>query len=155
MAKELFNQPTVSTIGDDDRFAFGEPGQTGGHNVLWSEFKTILKALLGHDLGFALSDETSDLTTDNDAEIEIIRAQTIESITLYVNTAPTGSSVICEIYKDTTLIETITLPASNTTVTVANTTSLDVGDRLKANITQVGSTVAGTGAKIGVKTKLS
>ena len=119
-----------------------------------------LKIALGisnpvYDFGFALSDEESDLTTDNESQDEIIRAQTLESITFFVNTAPAGSSIICEVYKNAGLIETITLTAGSTTVTVANTEALIVGDRVRATITQVGSTTAGAGAKINFKSNLT
>lgn len=108
-----------------------------------------------YDLGFAMSDEDSDLTTDNKGERECVRAQTLESLTLYLNEAPAGSSLVCEVYKNTTLIQTITIPAASLTVTVANTTSFAVGDRIKGIITQVGTTTPGKGAKLEPKSKLA
>lgn len=112
-----------------------------------------------YDLSFALSDEITDITTDNDGEIEVIRTQTIESITFAVNTAPTGSPILVDVLKNgsTILTGSITLPIGSKTVTVAspqiNNIGLSVGDRLKADITQIGATVAGAGAKIYFKTK--
>ncbi len=112
------------------------------------------------DLSFALSDETSDLTTDNDAEIEVRREQTLVSITLAVNVAPTGSSILCDVKKNGVSILTtpIELPAASTTVTITPpqiaTTTLAVGDRLKADIIQIGATVPGAGGKIYPLTEL-
>ena len=108
-----------------------------------------------HDLGFALSDETSDLTTDNDAEIQIIRNQRIENITIAVNTAPVGSAIVVDVKRNAATFNTVTLPAGSTTVTVSESEPLAVGDRLSADITQVGSTTAGAGAKIYFNTKLT
>jgi len=47
MPKELFNQTpiTTPTVPDDnDRVAFGQPSVAGGKNMLWSYFKTVVKA---------------------------------------------------------------------------------------------------------------
>lgn len=113
------------------------------------------------DLSFALSDETSDLTTDNDGEIEVRRAQTLVSITFAVNVAPTGSSILCDVKKNGVSILTtpIELTATSLTVTITApqiaTTALAVGDRLKADITQIGATIPGAGAKIYPLTELT
>ncbi len=113
-----------------------------------------------YDLSFALSDETSDLTTDNDSKIRVIRDQTIESITFAVNTAPVGSSTLVDVLLNGTTILTvpITLPSGQGTVTITppqiDFIYLASGDELWADITQIGSTTAGTGAKIYFKTTL-
>lgn len=111
------------------------------------------------DISFALSDETSDLTTDNDGSIEIVRAQTISAIIFSVNTAPSGSSILVDVQKNGTSIlnNSITLTDGSTTVTSVDLSdkALAVGDRITADITQVGATTPGTGAKIYFKTTLS
>ncbi len=112
------------------------------------------------DLSFALSDETSDLTTDNDGSVNSIRIQNIESITFAVNVAPVGSSILVDVLKNGTTILTgaITLPASSKIVTITSPqiadTAIVVDDILKADITQIGASTAGAGAKIYFKTIL-
>ena len=45
MPKELFNQPLIIVEPDaNDRTAFGQPSVVGGKNMVWSVFKTIVKA---------------------------------------------------------------------------------------------------------------
>lgn len=114
-----------------------------------------------YDFSFALSDESSDLTTDNDSQVDVIRAQKIESITFAVNVAPTGSDILVDVLKNgsTVLTGPITLPAASDSVTIIAPqiidTILSVGDEIKADITQIGATTAGQGAKIYFKTTLS
>lgn len=43
MPKELFNQTTKSSVGDTDRVAVGVPDQTGCDNVLFSDFKDLIR----------------------------------------------------------------------------------------------------------------
>jgi len=48
MPKELFNQTLITTPtlpDDNDRIAFGQPSVSGGKNMLWSYFKTLVQAI--------------------------------------------------------------------------------------------------------------
>jgi hypothetical protein len=111
------------------------------------------------DISFALSDETSDLTTDNDASIEVIRKQKISSITFSVNTAPEGSSILVDVKKNGSSIlnSSIELTDGSTSVSITDFSDadLEVGNIVTADITQIGATTAGAGAKIYLKTTLS
>lgn len=129
-------------------------------NVGAAVWEWLNEKFVDYDLSFAISDETSDLTTDNDGSIKAIRAQTIQSITFAVNTAPTGSSMSVDVLKNGTTILTtpISLAASSVSVTITspqiNVIGIAGGDIIKAVITQVGATIAGAGAKIYFKTEL-
>jgi hypothetical protein len=80
-------------------------------------------------------------------------AATIVGVSLAVSTAPTGSSIICDVNKNGTTIfttqanrPTILAGAFNTAteVTNMNITSIAAGDYLTLDIDQVGSTVSGS-----------
>ena len=79
-------------------------------------------------------------------------SRTISKVSIQVGTAPTGASLIVTVLKNGSSIGTITITAGNTT---AYSTSLSPntfadGDRLTFNVTQIGSSVAGSnlGARV-------
>jgi hypothetical protein len=50
MPQELFNQDLINSPSEpdnSDRIAFGQPGVTGGKNVLWSRLKQLLQGAIG------------------------------------------------------------------------------------------------------------
>lgn len=87
------------------------------------------------------------------------RPLTITGVRATVGTAPTGSAVTVDVQRNGTSLWT--LPASRPTIAAATTTSgsiaptagatLAAGDRLTANITQVGSTTPGSDLTIQVQ----
>lgn len=108
-----------------------------------------------YDTAIALSDETTDLSVDNDANFPVAsRAEQITGFLFSVNTAPAGSSILVDILKNGTTILSaqIELVAGSTYVQITDSvitdTAIAVGDLLRAEIVQVGATTAGAGAKI-------
>jgi len=109
---------------------------------------------------FAASDEVTPLIADPSqaAYTDYMAVPiTVNSVMINVNTAPTGDKIIVDIKKNGTTIFTtpISIDATeNTSLTasvpyvLAGTITFAVGDKIEAFITQVGSTVAGSGLKI-------
>ncbi len=109
---------------------------------------------------FACGDETSDLTVGNVVNIEFPRVlNNITGIDFTVTTAPTGAPIVMDVLLNGTSVfsgaprPTIDI---NTTSTVNSSVSyflssslftINQGDVLSVNITQVGSTVKGTALK--------
>jgi hypothetical protein len=108
-------------------------------------------------IGFAASDETTDLEVGDEAIIfRMPFAMTLTDVIITVNTAPTGSTFIADIEENGVSIFS-TLPSidigEETSQTAAvppvlSDTSMAVTSELTVNIDQVGSTAAGTGFKI-------
>lgn len=105
----------------------------------------------------ALSDETSNLTTGQKLAFRVVGARTLTSIRLSVGTAPTGSTVIVDVKTNGTTIFTTKLSidaSEKTSVTAASafaftgTPTFADDDEVTCHIDQIGSTVAGAGAKI-------
>lgn len=103
------------------------------------------------------SDEITSLTTG--AAKTTFRApfaMTVSSVRASVNTAPTGSTLICDIKKNgvSMLSTLLSIDATEkTSVTAAtpavlSSTSIASDDEITIDITQVGSTVAGKGLKV-------
>lgn len=88
-------------------------------------------------------------------------AATILGVTAAVNTAPTGSSLICDVNKNGTTIFTTqanrpTIAASGTATTTEPTpdvTAMATGDYLTVDIDQIGSSVAGADLTVIVRYK--
>lgn len=116
--------------------------------------------IINNNYLFAASDETSPLIADavNAAYTDYLPyAMTVQSVMINVNTAPTDANIIVDIHKNGVTIFTtlISIDATeNTSLTATTPYVLDgtitfaQGDKLEAFITQVGSTVAGTGLKV-------
>jgi hypothetical protein len=82
---------------------------------------------------------------------------TITNVRASVGTAPTGSSIICDVLKNGTTIYTTqsnrpAIAVSTNTITANNPdiTSLSAGDYLTVNVAQVGSTIAGADLTVTV-----
>lgn len=86
-------------------------------------------------------------------------AATIIATTASVNTAPTGASIIVDVLKNGTTIYSTTanrptIAATNFATTTSPTpdvTSLSAGDYLTVNISQVGSTIAGSDLSVFIE----
>ena len=111
----------------------------------------------------AFSDETGDLTTgDNKATFHMPNyATTLLEVSIGVTTAPTGSTAIFDLTEaGTTVLSTlISIDAGEKTSEDAATppvisdSSLAANALMSVNIDQIGSSVAGAGAKLYVKYK--
>lgn len=72
-------------------------------------------------------------------------AGNITRVTLTTGTAPLGSNLVVEFYKNATLIQTLTInDGSTTTSTAVASSGLVAGDILSVNATSVGSSAAAT-----------
>jgi hypothetical protein len=110
------------------------------------------------NLGFAVSDETTDISVDTGMTFRMPLAFTIEDIRASVTTAPSGSSIIVDITKNGTSIFTVgsTLSidsgeetsSTSTSAYGLTATSIAADDEIVIDVTQVGSVDAGTGLKI-------
>jgi hypothetical protein len=73
-----------------------------------------------------------------------------------LQTAPTAASFICKVYQNSTLWATLTITATNSTVslsagTVAGLLQLTKGNFLRLDITQVGSTIPGSDLTVTIQ----
>lgn len=108
------------------------------------------------ELSYALSDETTALTTGTKITFRMPFAMTLtENPRLSVTTAPTGSTIICDVKESgTTIFSTkLTIDATEKTSTTATAavlsdSSLADDAEMTVILDQVGASVAGTGAKI-------
>lgn len=110
----------------------------------------------------AVSDETTNLTTGtNKVYFRMPYAATLLAVKATVNTAPTGSTLICDINEDGTSVlgTKLSIDASEKTSDTAASTAT-ITDSALANdaeitidIDQVGSTVAGLGLKVYLKVR--
>lgn len=107
-------------------------------------------------LGFALSDETTDLETGEKIVAYIPEDCTITRVYASVGTAPTGAALTIDVEDggSTILSSVISIAASgyyaetSTFTGSASAYTFSKNDLLTIDIDQVGSTVAGTGAKV-------
>jgi hypothetical protein len=110
----------------------------------------------------AASDESTNLTTGtNKVYFRMPYAATLLAVRASVNTAPTGSTIIVDINEagSTILSTKLSIDASETTSTTAATAAV-ISDSALADdaeitidIDQIGSTVAGKGLKVYLKTR--
>jgi len=110
------------------------------------------------DMGLAVSDEATALTGSTTVALGTFHAQkagTWSEILIGVTTAPTGSTLTCDVHKNgTTIFSTKpTIDATEkTSVTAAtaavlSTTTYAKGDLIELFCDSVGTTIAGTGLK--------
>lgn len=110
------------------------------------------------NLGFAVSDESTDISVDTGMTFRMPLAFSVEDIRASVTSAPSGSSIIVDITKNGTSIFTVGSTLSidsgeETSSTSASpyelsTASIAADDEIVIDVTQVGSVDAGTGLKI-------
>lgn len=110
------------------------------------------------NLGFAVSDETTNISTDTGMTFRMPIAFIIEDIRASVTTAPSGSPIIIDITKNGTSIfavnSGISIDSGEKTSTTATSaygltaSSIAADDEIIIDVTQVGSTAAGAGLKI-------
>ena len=107
-------------------------------------------------IGYALSDETTDLEVGTATTFRMPYAMTVTGVRASVTTAPTGSNIIVDI-NDTAvsiLSTKLSIDVSEKTSTTATTppvisdTSLADDAEITVDIDQIGSTIAGTGLKV-------
>ena len=119
-------------------------------------------AAMPYDIGFTAGFDgdmvKEDVAVATYGEMVMARACTITGEVAYVDTAPTGATLIMDIMKNGTTIYASTKPliaisANTHTVGVATTTALASGDRVTFKITQIGSSEPGEGVRFTLKCK--
>jgi hypothetical protein len=109
-------------------------------------------------LGFALSDEDSDLATGTALTFRMPFAMIVDDIRFTVNTAPTGAALQFDVNEAgaTVLSTKATIDAGEKTTVTAATPAV-ISDNswaddaeMTIDIDQIGSTVAGAGAKVWI-----
>lgn len=151
MAGKLSSYPAASSVGVADIV----PIIQGGDN------KIATPAQIAHhapaEIGIAVSDETTDLTTGTaKVTFRMPYAMTLSDVRANVNTAPTGAVLQVDINESgTSILSTkLTIDAGEKTSTTAATAavisdiSLADDAEITIDIDQVGSTVAGKGLKL-------
>ena len=110
--------------------------------------------------GFAISDETTALTTGTKLTVYLPVSLTDITVAGCVTTAPTGAALVVDIHKAGTTIMTtnkIVIDVSEFTTNTAatpptvTTTTYTAFDKLEFIIDTIGSTIAGAGVKIFIK----
>ena len=110
----------------------------------------------------AVSDETTNLTTGtNKVYFRMPYAGTLLAVKATVNTAPTGSTLICDINKDGTsvlgnkLSIDVSEKTSDTAASAATITDSALANdaEITIDIDQVGSTVEGLGLKVYLRVR--
>lgn len=118
---------------------------------------STLSEIRNEVLGFAVSDETTDLSTGlAKLTFRMPFPMTVTAVRASVNTAPTGSSIIVDINEGvssilgTKLSIDINAKTSTTSVSPATITDANLADdaEIIVDIDQVGSTIKGKGLKI-------
>ena len=130
----------------------GQIGTSNGTTMAWEDTQC--------EIGIAVSDETTDLTTGTTkVTFRMPWAMTVLEVRASVNTAPAGSTIIVDINEGgTTIVSTkITIDASEKTSETAATPPF-ISDSALANdaeitidIDQIGSSTAGKGLKVFLK----
>jgi len=119
-------------------------------------------AAMPYDIGFTAGFDADmvkeDVAVATYGEMVMARACTITGEVAYVDTAPTGATLIMDIMKNGTTIYASTKPliaisANTHTVGVATTRALASGDRVTFKITQIGSSEPGEGVRFTLKCK--
>lgn len=112
-----------------------------GHNHDGSNSRLIPKAFAFFVPG------TQTVGNDQSLNPRAPSVQTVSRLDAYVKTAPTGASLIARVYNVTQglVVATVTIVAAAQTATQTSMTnaSISQGDVLRADVTQIGSTIAG------------
>ena len=147
------NGLTVALAGKADTFHNHEIAEVTGLQAAL-DLKLEIDKL---ELIIAISDETTALTTGTaKATFRMPYAMTLTDVRASVTTAPTGSALVIDIKESgTTIFSTkLSIDATEKTSTTAATpkvlsdTSLADDAEITINIDQIGSTIAGAGAKV-------
>ena len=90
------------------------------------------------------------------------RAGTVTNVWASINTAPTGASAIFDVNKNGTTIfttqsarPTIAVSTNSDATSTPAVTSFSAGDYFTVDVDQIGSTVAGSNAVIGIEFKFT
>jgi len=110
-----------------------------------------------YDLAFALGDEDSDLDVGDKVEIYVTRGFEAEKITVVLNDAPVGTALKVKIsvkrsgaWSDVGVV-TVADGATQGVLTSFDTDIFSDNDLIRGEVTQVGSTNTGAGAKVYVR----
>lgn len=125
----------------------------------WTDLEDAVNTAKGlyYNQGFAISDETTALTTGTKLTVYLPVSLTNLAVAASVVTAPTGAILIIDIHKAGSTIMTtdkididISEFSTNTAANppVVTTTTYTAFDKLEIIVDQIGSTVAGAGAKV-------
>ena len=107
-----------------------------------------------YDEGIALSDTTSDITADNGDSMQITRGVTLQSITMDVLEAPTGTGIIVDVLVNSVSIGSVEIAEGTKTQTTAFVTTISPNSIITFDVTQVGLTTAGKGLKAYINSTL-
>ena len=117
----------------------------------------IDKLVCPYDLSFALGDEDSDLDVGDKVEIYVTRGFEAEKITVVLNDAPVGTALKVKIsvkrsgaWSDVGVV-TVADGATQGVLTSFDTDIFSDNDLIRGEVTQVGSTNTGAGAKVYVR----
>jgi hypothetical protein len=140
----------VGVTGATGASGFGASGATGATGLNGA---TGLQGNFSGDIGFACSDETTNLTTGLKFTLRMPYSMNLTGVKISTNTAPTGSSLIADIKSGgTTIFSVLPIIATGSEVggniAVLSTTILLEDAEITVFINQIGSTNAGTGFKV-------
>jgi hypothetical protein len=107
------------------------------------------------ELGFACSDESTNLTTGTKVAFSMPYDLTASSVRLSANTAPTGGPIVVDVTKGGTSIfsvkpSIVAGAKSGGANAVFTTTSLDASSEINIVVNNIGTSAPGTGLKIWV-----
>lgn len=133
--------------------ATGPIGVSGATGAIGITGPTGPQGNLSADIGFACSDETTNLITGLKFTFRVPYSMTLSGVKISTNTAPTGSNLVVDIKSQgTTIFSTLPEIIAGSKVggssAVLSTTSLLVDDEITVFVNQIGSTIAGTGLKV-------
>jgi len=161
-AKILIRNGTAAPSAGD--FDVAEPAwdKTAGKLYIKNAAGTMVEIAAQDWFVIAASDETTNLTTGtNKVYFRMPYAATLLAVKATVNTAPTGSTLICDINEagtsvlGTKLSIDATEKTSDTAASAATITDSALANdaEITIDIDQVGSTVAGLGLKVYLKVR--
>ena len=117
--------------------------------VTFADLFTFLKQYITLPYGIAFSDETSAITVGDD-KVKIITpfAMNVSSFKVYLSTAPVGSTFTVTVEKNGSLVATINVLSGQSVGTTLASVSFAENDVISVNVTAIGSTTSGAGAKL-------
>jgi len=164
--KTYFDTLYATALGSDDNYVTDAQlvviSNTSGTNT-GDETTATLKTKIDEYLGFACSDETSNLATGLVVTFRMPYAMTLSGVRISLTTAATVSSVIVDVKQGGTSIFStlVSIDATELTSTTAatpaviSTTALTDDSLMTIHITQIGSGDTGKGLKLVLKGKKS